>query len=155
MTMNVRTLFCLVIILLVSAGFAHAELSVYLDDLNITARGNLGEFEAQLGARFGVSQGQLEVVLSSVDSPADAALVLWLGEKSRQPREKVLQVYREEKSQGWGAMAKSLGIKPGSAEFHALKNGELDFQPSGHGGGKSTKSNNHGKNKEHGKHKKD
>jgi len=31
--------------------------------------------------------------------------------------------YRSGKAKGWGALAKSLGIKPGSKEFHALKNG--------------------------------
>jgi hypothetical protein len=31
-------------------------------------------------------------------------------------------------------MAKSLGIKPGSAEFHALKNGDLDLFRTGQGG---------------------
>jgi len=144
-----RTFFSLLLLMLAPAVFAHAELNVYLDDLNISAHADLGGFEADLGARFGMSRGQVDVVLSSVDSPADAALVLWLGEQSRQPRERVLQVYRNEKSQGWGAMAKSLGIKPGSAAFHSLKNGDLDFHPTGNGGGKK----GNGKNK--GKHHKD
>jgi hypothetical protein len=31
------------------------------------------------------------------------------------------------KGQGWGVIAKSLGIKPGSPEFHALKRGDFVF----------------------------
>jgi hypothetical protein len=152
--MNVRMLFCLMLWMLMTASLAHAELDVYLEGLSVSASGDLGGYSTQLGARFGLSRGEVEVVLSSVDSPADAALVLWLGEKSRQPREQVLQIYREEKRQGWGALAKRLGIKPGSAEFHALKNGDLDFHPDGRAGGKSGNGKPQGKHKDHGKHKK-
>ena len=35
----------------------------------------------------------------------------------------VLQKYDASKDKGWSAMAQSLGIKPGSAEFKALKAG--------------------------------
>jgi hypothetical protein len=35
----------------------------------------------------------------------------------------VIEQYRSSKGKGWGVLAKSLGIKPGSKEFHALKNG--------------------------------
>jgi hypothetical protein len=31
--------------------------------------------------------------------------------------------------QGWETVARSLGIKPGSAAFHALKEGALDWHP--------------------------
>jgi hypothetical protein len=36
----------------------------------------------------------------------------------------VLKEYKTSKGKGWGVIAKSLGIKPGSAEFQALKNGQ-------------------------------
>ena len=38
---------------------------------------------------------------------------------------RVVTEFREHAGQGWGVIAKNLGIKPGSAEFHALKNGRL------------------------------
>jgi len=137
--------------LILTAGLAHAELNVYLDELSIAARNDFGNFTAELGARFGLSRGEVEVVLSNVDRPADAAMVLWLGEHSHQSRERVLEVYREEKRGGWGAMAKSLGIKPGSDDFHALKAGRLDFHPK-HSADKSKgKDKEKGKDKDHGK----
>jgi len=34
-----------------------------------------------------------------------------------------MERYRADKGKGWGVLAKSLGIKPGSKEFHALKRG--------------------------------
>jgi len=33
----------------------------------------------------------------------------------------VIDSYRKNKSKGWGALARDLGIKPGSKEFKALK----------------------------------
>lgn len=43
------------------------------------------------------------------------------------PCRNVVEVWERDHGQGWGAVAKRLGIKPGSAEFHRLKKG---FVPS-------------------------
>jgi hypothetical protein len=50
--------------------------------------------------------------------------MLRLGEMSGRPTGYVVEKYRNNKGKGWGALAKSLGIKPGSEEFHALKRGQ-------------------------------
>ena len=47
-----------------------------------------------------------------------------LSEMSGKPVPDVVDAYDKNKSKGWGALAKELGIKPGSKEFHALKNKE-------------------------------
>lgn len=143
--MNMRNLLTALVLVLLAAGMAHADLNAYLQELNISASGNIGGFRTEVGARFGVSGSHLDLVFRSVDSPADAAVVLWLGECSRRPVEEVLRVYRSEKGQGWGAMAKSLGIKPGSAAFHALKEGNLQWHPSDGGGKGSAKGKDKGK----------
>ena len=51
-------------------------------------------------------------------------MVLRLGEIAGKPVEEVISNYKAGKGQGWGALAKSLGIKPGSKEFQAFKNGD-------------------------------
>ncbi len=43
------------------------------------------------------------------------------------PCRNVVEVWDRDHGQGWGAIAKRMGIKPGSAEFHRLKKG---FVPS-------------------------
>jgi hypothetical protein len=58
----------------------------------------------------------------------------------RSPRA-VAEIFNHNRQKGWGAMAKELGIKPGSAEFHALKRG--DFALTGRPYGKTDRS--HGK----------
>ena len=37
------------------------------------------------------------------------------------PVEDVQKSYQKNKGKGWGVIAKELGIKPGSKEFHAMK----------------------------------
>ena len=54
---------------------------------------------------------------------------------SGQPTEDVVRKYKSGKGQGWGALAKSLGIKPGSKEFKALKSGDDLYDKSDKGGG--------------------
>ena len=49
----------------------------------------------------------------------DLALGLEMGNMSKKPMNTVLGAY--EKNQGWGNIAKELGIKPGSEEFHRMK----------------------------------
>jgi hypothetical protein len=112
---------------LLCVSIAQADINAYIHDLNVSVQGDIGGYKAKLATRFGVSGAQVEVVFRDVGSPAEAAVVFWLGEQSRQPIDRVLEVYRSQKGRGWGGVAKSLGIKPGSAAFHALKRGDIPF----------------------------
>jgi len=55
---------------------------------------------------------------------------------SGKPIDYVTEQYKESKGRGWGALAKSLGIKPGSPEFHALKRGDDLYGQKGKSKGK-------------------
>jgi hypothetical protein len=50
-----------------------------------------------------------------------------LGQWTKQPTEQIVNTYKANQGKGWGVLAKQMGIKPGSAEFHALKRGDLVF----------------------------
>lgn len=95
----------------------------WMRDFNIRAEGDSSGFRAQLAARFKMGDAQITTVLGNVARPADAYMVFRLGEMSARPPEYVIEHYKSGKGKGWGVVAKSLGIKPGSKEFHALKNG--------------------------------
>ena len=151
--MYTRIVIFLLCVMFISVGTAQADLDAYIKDINVSAQGNIGGYKAQLEARFGATNSQIEVVLSSVESPGDAAIVFWLGEQARQPLNTVLNVYRSQKSQGWGKMAKSLGIKPGSPAFHALKKGSIQLSMDSSGNAPSANANRKGKNKKSKKNK--
>jgi hypothetical protein len=106
-----------------SASVAKAGDFDWTKDFNIKAEADRDGFRAQLSTRFKIGNAQVKVVLGNVDSPADAYMVLRLGEMSSKPLDYVLNTYKTGKKKGWGVLAKSLGIKSGSKEFHALKQG--------------------------------
>ena len=139
--------------MLISVGVAHADLNAYIRDLNISAHGDIGGYKAKLEARFGTTNSQIEAIFRSVESPGDAAIVLWLGEQARQPLDTVLNVYRSQKSAGWGVMAKSLGIKPGSPAFHALKKGNIQLALDSKRGAPNSSAKGKGKDKKSKKNK--
>lgn len=123
-----------------------------MHDLNVQARVDRDGFSAKVGAQFGIPEARVKVVLGNVSEPADAFMVFQLGQMSRQSPEKVMEVYRAQKGKGWGVMAKELGIKPGSPEFHALKNGDFKL---GAKAGENGKAEGDGKGKGKGKGKPD
>jgi hypothetical protein len=108
----------------------------WITDFNIKAEADPSGFKARLSTRFQIGDIHINAVLSNVDKPADAYMVLRLGEMSNKPPEYVIKEYKERKGKGWGALAKSLGIKPGSKEFHALKRGQDLYDDQGKAKGK-------------------
>lgn len=125
-----------VFLLLSSSAIVVAGDFDWIRDFNIRAEADPSGFRARLAARFKIGDTQINAVLSNVDKPADAYMVLRLGEMSAKPTDYVIEKYRSGKGKGWGALAKSLGIKPGSKEFHALKNGNDIYNDNDKGKGK-------------------
>ncbi len=118
-----RILFMIFMIMLLVSSAALAGDFDWLQNLNIRAEADPSGFRAQLATRFRIGNAEINTVISNVEKPADAYMVLRLGEMSHQPTDYVIKQYRTGKGQGWGVLAKNLGIKPGSKEFHALKRG--------------------------------
>ena len=123
-------------VLLISSVAAAGDFS-WIRDFNIQAEADPSGFRARLATRFQIGDMQINAVLGNVEKPADAYMVLRLGEMSGRSPQYVLDKYKSERRKGWGALAKSLGIKPGSREFHALKRGQdLNRGNNGRGNGK-------------------
>lgn len=122
-------------------SFAGSGLDNFMANLNVQAQTDSKDFAVRLSTQFGVPETQVYAVINSVREPADAFICLQLGQWTQYSQEKVLKAYDTHQKKGWGAMAKSMGIKPGSKRFHDLKNGNLIFS------GKP----NHGQHDNHGK----
>jgi len=142
--MHFHTALALSIAMLFSVPSLAVDLDSFLAGIDVTAQADLGRFRADLRASFEVSSGEVDELFDICDSPADVYMTLRIGQVAKVPIERVLTEYRADKARGWGAIAKSVGIKPGSPEFHALKQGRLvghlesdasDKEPKGHGPG--------------------
>lgn len=122
-TKTTQILSLLGFLLLFSATAALATDYEWMSGMNARATADPYGYRAGLSARFHTGDATIDTVLQVVDTAADAYMLFRLGELSNQPIDDVLRRYNAEKGKGWGVLAKSLGIKPGSREFHALKNG--------------------------------
>ena len=111
-----KTLFKLSVILLLATSptLILAGDFDWLKELNIKAVNDGDGFRTRLAARFQIGNAQVDTVIKNVANPADAYMVLRLGELSGRNTDDVITAYNTNKNKGWGAMAKSLGIKPGS-----------------------------------------
>jgi hypothetical protein len=114
------------LVLLIQIGIAtpvQANDFDWLKSLSVEAQADPSGFRTRLGARFQVGKVQINTVLSNVSDYGDAYMVLRLSEMSGRRVDFVMDRYRGNKGKGWGVLAKDLGIKPGSREFHQLKRG--------------------------------
>lgn len=111
----------------------------WMPSFNIQAKADPSGFRARIAARFNIGDAQITTVLSNFPEPADAYVALRLGEMSGKSIDYVTDRYKGNRGRGWGALAKSLGIKPGSPEFHALKRGDDLYGTKGKGKGKKHK----------------
>ncbi len=106
---------------------AHADLNGFLKSVNNRALSDIKNFNDMLSTQFGIPVPDVEAIVRSVPNPADAFMILQLGQMADVAPAVVLQKYQRSKGKGWGNLARELGIKPGSPEFHALKRGNLSF----------------------------
>lgn len=104
-----------------SFGLGDAGLEASLNELGASAKLDLPGFTAEVSLQWGVPQAQVQATLSQGLAPAEAYLAAALASISKKPLDAVVAAYKKDKAAGWGALAKSLGIKPGSKEFKALK----------------------------------
>ena len=117
----------------------------WLERLSIEAKADGSGFKTRLAARFNLGDAKIKAVISDVGSGADAYMVMRLGEMSGKNIETVTDVYTANKGKGWGRLAKSLGIKPGSRAFKALKSGHDLSSANQSRGKKNKKHKNKGK----------
>jgi hypothetical protein len=119
-----------------SPVLASSDLDSFIKRLNVQAQADLGAFKVRLSTQFGVPVPKVEALMVKVATPGDAYMCLRVGQVASKPIEVVTKEYQSNKGKGWGVIAKNLGIKPGSKEFHALKKGDLNGNDSDSGRGK-------------------
>jgi len=140
---NFRTVISLLaftcVLLVPGTSTATGGLESFLDEIEISASKDMGSFRADLRLTFDVSNGTLDGLFEVMSKPSDVYMCLRVGEVAKQPIDRVVQEHQKHKGQGWGAIAKNLGIKPGSEEFHALKADRLSMNSRGGSSGNKNK----------------
>ena len=107
----------------ISFNTGSVQLDSDLNTINASASVNFGAFKSDLSVSYNVSEKKIEYMRGSLNmGPGEIYLALEISKLSKNPIDKVITIYENNKSKGWGYIAKEAGIKPGSPEFHQLKN---------------------------------
>jgi hypothetical protein len=124
------------------ANTGDKEFDGALHSLNNVAYKDLDNFISLLNGAFGISKPWIEnLVRREKIPPADVYMIARLASATRRPIDTVKKYYMGNRGQGWGVIAKHLGIKPGSKEFHALKNDDKGVLSKAKGHGQEKKDN--------------
>jgi hypothetical protein len=100
------------------------ELNASLVKIDADASVNFSLFKSDVSTTYNVPEAKITNWSVQLGMKAgDIYFALELARISKRPIDEVVKIYTSNKQKGWGAIAKDLGIKPGSPEFHALKGG--------------------------------
>lgn len=128
----------------IAVGFSprtgDAWVDTRLGDINVFARGNTAGFIDDVVVSFGAPRPLVrDLYYDRGWAPGDIYYACALAHQLGRPCLEVADYYDQHRGQGWGVVAKQLGIKPGSPAFHALKGrvGEGHGRMQGRGGPKA------------------
>ena len=122
-----------------------AELEIKLNEVNKEAKADINLFTSDLNKSTGLAIDKIKDLLKKLQ-PAEIVLAEDISIITNKPIDTVIKSYEANKDAGWGKVAKDMGIKPGSAEFHALK-GKVKGKSKGKGNGKGNSGHAKGKGK--------
>lgn len=88
--------------------------------INTEAKNDLGTFKAGISLDYGIVGEKVDELLD-IMMPGEVELLGIIKDMLGISVDVIVESYQTNKDKGWRAIAKDLGIKPGSAEFHALK----------------------------------
>ncbi|GET24559.1 hypothetical protein [Prolixibacter sp. NT017] len=140
----------------ISFRTGNSQLDLDLNVINAHASADFGTFKADMNVSYNVAEKKIDYMRGSLHmAPGEIYLALEISKIARVPLDNVISAYRTNKSRGWGYIARQVGIKPGSAEFHQLKNNAGSKK--GNGAGKKPshakmKNKDRGNSSKHKKH---
>ncbi len=127
-----------------------SEMDVFLKKVDSDAKKDVSAFKTMVTNKFGIVKKDIDKLLIDM-LPGDVYMAAQVAKATGKSLSEVSTTYKKNKGKGWGVMAKELGIKPGSPEFHALKKSMKKSEGKGKGekgkGGKGKNKEKKGKDK--------
>lgn len=120
------------------------------------AAADIEDFHENLMRMDGHPKPKINELLAAGTPPWDVFMMVHISILSGKPLSAVHDEYNRSKGQGWGVIAKEMGIKPGSSAFHNLKEKckrEVERKSSGKLKNKEADPGSHGKGGGKGKNK--
>ena len=124
-----------------SPGTGDAALDALLLVLNTLYRDDRNAYVDDIVYSTGAPRRYVEnLIVQQHYPPADVYLMAQTASLTGRPISYVQREFDTSRGQGWGVVARRLGIQPGSAEFHRLKSGAGDWSTRANGKMKRSKS---------------
>lgn len=98
-----------------------AEMDADLYAINVNANRDLTTFKSNMHVAYNIEVNTIENMIKLGMEPAEVYLCLEIAYLSHSTLNNVVTSYRLNREKGWGAIAKEMGIWPGSDEFSNLK----------------------------------
>jgi hypothetical protein len=118
----------------ISFNTGSVQLDTDLNTINARASADFDSFKGKLSISYNISEKKIEYMKGSLEmAPGEIYLALEIAKLSKKPIDEIIIIYNKDKSKGWGYIAKEAGIKPGSTEFHQLKNNASSKKKRGKG----------------------
>jgi hypothetical protein len=123
-----------------NANTGDIEFDNALDNLNNIALADPDNFVNRLSSTYGISRPWVENLVKRENiPPADVYMIARTASVTNRPIDTLEQYYTASGGQGWGVIARRLGIRPGSKEFRALKQDDTGFLSQGKSRGQRRK----------------
>jgi len=117
-----------------------SQLNSSLVQIDAQASVNFSLFKSDMSQNYNVPEAKITTwSVQFAMKAGDIFFALELARIARKPIDDVVKIYTSNRKKGWGAIAKDLGIKPVSPEFHALKGNASGKASKGKGQGNSGK----------------
>ncbi|ASS47866.1 MAG: hypothetical protein A3E30_16915 [Fluviicola sp. RIFCSPHIGHO2_12_FULL_43_24] len=116
------------------------ELDTQLKTINTEAKKDLEQFKTDVSKKYSTTIDKIEALINLGMQAADIIMAHEVSAIVLRPVDDVVACYEKNKGKGWGVIAKEMGIKPGSAEFHQLKGNCKNKSNNGKSKGKGKKS---------------
>lgn len=135
-----------------TATVGDLEMDNLLTDIHNQAIKDISAFHNNVVNTFNIVSSKVDGALKIL-APGDVYMAAQLSVSINKPFDEVVKTYQANKSKGWGAIAKEMGIKPGSPEFHAMKksmkekHGKVNGNSGGAGNSKGKGNSGKGKKK--------
>ena len=98
-----------------------AWVDAQLADINAYGARWPAPFADELARYHAAPRGLVDDLLAQGWAPGDVYIACVLAQATGQPCRAVAEAWARQRGEGWGALARQLGIPPGSPAFHALK----------------------------------
>ena len=93
-----------------------------LAEMDARAAISFDDFRVGIEANYNITEKKLNYLSVEVGmSAGDIYMTVELAKVTGKSVNDIIYLYRQNKGKGWGVIAKEAGVKPGSAEFHAMK----------------------------------